>query len=319
MACEVAQVSHGRVRAVEQPQFHQFKRRDIRHQLRAGRIPARAGAGKAVFDHPLAEGFGGDRNRVREPQRSRRLAVGLGGRRHDAVHHGRRKGHVALDPPREVLIDPPGEFPHQGAHHHAVVRQVVAAHHGQRRAMAPARLQTAQQHAGRARRRIRMRKVVHDVRMGDIEPARCRIMAVTLFRHRERDHLRGACGDAVEDQGHLAIATQGLADRGDRLRPGSGGRALEHGIAHALRPKFGDHARTPETDAADSPARIRGQHRLGKHGLMGAMKVAQSQMDDADVPIHGCAAPTCRLRRPGRHPGFTSSGRAATARSREYR
>ena len=91
-AREIAEIGHGGMRAVEQPELHQLEGRDVGDE---GRVPLRAALRKAVLDHPVVVDLGDDRPGVLEPGRGGDAgAVGIRRGGHDAVHHGGGEGDV---------------------------------------------------------------------------------------------------------------------------------------------------------------------------------------------------------------------------------
>ncbi|MNY64004.1 hypothetical protein D3C86_2010450 [compost metagenome] len=64
IAGQIAQISQKRVAAVEHPELHFLVWQYVADQLSTGLFPCRASLRKVIFDHPLAEGFAGDSDRI---------------------------------------------------------------------------------------------------------------------------------------------------------------------------------------------------------------------------------------------------------------
>ena len=96
---EETEIRERRVARIEQPQFHRLERSDVRDQFRAHALPRRPTCGKVILDCPLLEWLVYDGSGIVQAQRG--IVVGdiaIGSRRHDPVHHRRRKGNVLRDP-----------------------------------------------------------------------------------------------------------------------------------------------------------------------------------------------------------------------------
>src|SRR5947208_12211344 len=92
------------------------------------------------------------------------------------------------------------EREHETAEHAAIVRKIVAAHDAKRTSFATAaRGQRRDEKAHHAHRFTRMRKIVRNVRMLEIEPARRWIVAIALFRDGKRYDARCRIGQARVD------------------------------------------------------------------------------------------------------------------------
>ncbi len=119
---------------VQQPELHQFVRLDVCDELGSRSFPRRAPLREVVLDDPLEERLGDDRPGLVRAEAPRDLgAVGLRRRRRDPVDHRRGEGDLGLDPVRELRIGLPGEAGHRRAGDGAVVLDVVAGQHGERR------------------------------------------------------------------------------------------------------------------------------------------------------------------------------------------
>ena len=115
-------------------------------------------------------------------------AVGLAGRRRDAIDHGRGKGDLALEECRKFGIDKRGEAHDRGAGLRPVVSEIVAAHHREgceARGAPPS--QRLDDQRGRAARRLWVGEIGGGERMALVEPSRRGVEPIALFRDREAD------------------------------------------------------------------------------------------------------------------------------------
>ena len=299
VAHQPSQIGQCRMRSIEEPQFHQLIGFDVVDELGALAVPGRAAEGEVVLDHPLDEGLRHQRPSVLEPEGLRyRGAVGVGGRRHDAVDHGRGEAHFAGDPFAEVGIDQFGETGDQTAQGVAVGRQVVAGEHGEgRRALGATARETCDQRADRGLRSGERREVVADVGIVLAQPPGRRIVAVALLGDGERDDAHPRVGEPG-DQRRRILRCDDHPGRGAD-HPAVGARSVDRrdGVEPVLRTQRIAGVGRAQGDAEDAPAGIFGEQRVGVDRLMGAMEGADPEMDDAGgdgAPIVGGTADRLR-------------------------
>ncbi len=283
------EVGQSRVAAVQQPQLHFLIRGHVAHEGCPRPLPCRPRPGKGVLDDPLGKRLGHHHGLVLEAQQVQgEVAVLRGGGRHDTVHHRAREGNVLSHPGTQPLslrrIEEIAEIGHQLAQSGPVVREVVAAQHGQRRAgpLAPsleAPHQLADHCAGRAPCGIGLQfgVVTAQPASGGVEP-------VALLCN-GKGHDTGSGGAHPLDQFLCLLAGKyGLADGADHADRsaflGPGHDAVEAVLGQE---RLG-YGRAALGDATDAPGTVRtcGQCILGVYGLMGAVESPETQVDDAN-------------------------------------
>ena len=201
MAAEQPEIGDRGMRAVEQAQLHLLERPDVAHHGDAELFPGRPPGGKLVLDHPLAERLGHHRPGVLDAERLRNpRAVGIGRRRHDAVDHARRAGHVLGDMAGKRRIAKRGELDEQAVQRRAIGGKVVAGKDREgRRSRSAAARQRLDEKAVRGLRLARRRKVGDDARMRRVEVAG-RVAQIGLFGDRQRDDPDARIGERVEQR-----------------------------------------------------------------------------------------------------------------------
>ncbi len=120
-------------------------------------------------------------------------AVFRGRGRHDAVEHGRGAGDLGGNVAAEIAVSNLGQARKHSVHGAAVRWEIVASEHREgRHARGAAAGKRLEKKARSGARLVRRLDGVADIGMRLIEPAGRRIVAIALFRHRERDdaHVR---------------------------------------------------------------------------------------------------------------------------------
>nr|WP_255676108.1 hypothetical protein [Pseudonocardia sp. ICBG1142] len=291
---QCAEVGQQRVGAVEQPQLEQLVAGDVVGEHRArdtatGRLPGRAARGEPVLQRPHAERLGGDRDGVVDTGEAGGGGPGgVRGRGDDPVHHAVREGHpgqiggelLALGLGHGV-----GEPVHQPGGGVAVAEQVVAAQHGDgsRAGAGPVQQPTGDQ-ADRGARSGVTAQVGADTGVVEVEPAGDRVERVAVLGHRERDDPGAGGGQRGQHRVRLPGGDPhpGVHGRDDGALPRRGD--LDDGVAQVL----GDHGvgdgGAARRHAQDPPGPVgRVERGGGVHGLVGAVEVGQSEVDDSGV------------------------------------
>ncbi len=213
---EPPEVGQRLVAADEQAQLRRLIGGDVGHELPARLVERRTAVGEVVFDHPPEEGFTHDGPRVPQADELGHVLDVLR-RRHggDAIDH--RAGE------RDVLTDPGGEFGvgelcerhHHGAGEVAVARDVVAAHHPERRLPTAGTQTQGRGEEGEHRRGRRPWQQVRDhVRGRRVEPTGGGVDVVAAFGDRERHDPRlGRAVGVLDEQGvELDLGLEHLLD-----------------------------------------------------------------------------------------------------------
>ncbi len=289
MPGEIAEIGERAVGAVQHPQLHVLVGRDVIDHLRPYRPPIGPVADEAVLDHPLPERFvdhGGFV--VKAGQRlDPRDVFGLG-RGRDPVDHRRREPALCGDPVGKAGIDLARQRHHDTAHDRAVGGEVVAGEHGEgRKPGGAAHLQRAHQEA---RRRDRQRRgdVVDNIRVGMVECAGGRFVAIALLGHREADDPGGRIGHQRQHRARVFARDQHLAHH---LHPAGHvalGPELERDVGPALRRQRVAHMGRLQRHAGDAPVAPRGIGR-GGDGLLGVDRAVrpeegtEAKVDDAST------------------------------------
>ena len=222
VAAQEAQVGERQVAAVEQADLHLLVGRDVVGELHADLFPGRAPSAEMIFQHPLHEGFADHRPGVFHAVPLGQLAaVGGAGHRGDAVDHGVGKADVRRDPARQPRVEPFGEGQQRLARHLAVVREVVAGHHGERRhACVAAPPQSLAEKAEDPARGPRVGQVVaHQRQLGE-ELAAAIVDAVAAFGDGQRDDADGRLGKLFQQRLGAVLGEQHAADGADHANLG---------------------------------------------------------------------------------------------------
>ena len=120
--------------AVQDADLHRLIGVDMRGEGDADLFQRRTASGEMILQHPLAEGFAGDGNRIGgQPELRRDGAFAGAGGGGDAVDHAIREGDRGLDPGGECGVRQPGKADDGVAGDDAIAGQVVAGHHGKGR------------------------------------------------------------------------------------------------------------------------------------------------------------------------------------------
>ena len=181
-----------------------------------------------------------------------------------------------------MLFDPGGERgiallrkQHGGAAQQAaVVGQVVAAEHGERcAAVLPACIQAGDQVADRAARCLRMRKVMHDIGVAEVQRIACQ--AIAFFGDGESDQAHCRIGEAGE-HGRLLIA--GAEHFGDGTDHAQLWLCIEQckRVQAVLRAQRIAHLRVVQRHRADGPGGVVGEQVIDVDGLVRAMEGASA-------------------------------------------
>ncbi len=175
------------------------------------------------------------------------------------------------------------EVGHEVAQHPAVVGQVVAAEHRDRAAVLPAAVLEASHELGHDGARAAVREVGGDVGVAEGQAVGGRVVVIALFGHGQRDHAGGRRRDAVQDRAGIGPSPVQLADGADHPQALARAVALGQGVQPVLGGELLHDCGAALADAADPPVTARGRDRvLGVHRLVGAVKRADAEVDDAD-------------------------------------
>ncbi len=184
-----AEIRKRGVAGVQKAQLHRLEGRDVGDELRAGVFPRRARRSEAVLDHPLPVRLGHDRRRV-----DRTPAVARPRRCPPSVVAGTMRSTIVDGNATCAAIHPASVGSRacaNAATMPSTMRPLCGRLSQQTTVIAPElaaspRGEAGDDHAGRARRRVRMREVMHDVGMREVELSRRRIVAIALFRDGQR-------------------------------------------------------------------------------------------------------------------------------------
>ena len=210
-------------------------------------------------------------------------AVGVGGLRHDPVHHRRREGDLGFDPFGEIARSQGGELRHDPPDGMAVGGEIVAGQHGEGgSARNPPARQRGHEESDRRARRVRILQVMNDVGMTLVEIAGLRRVAVALLGDRQRDDARGRIGHARDQRGGFLGGDFACENRADD--PVLGARAGTNGdrVEAILRGEGIARIRTAQAGADDSPIRgATGEEVVDHDRLVRPVERADSEMNDA--------------------------------------
>src|SRR5438132_3510820 len=272
--------------AVEQAELHRLERRDVANELRACALPGGPPRDEVILDRPLPERLVHDRRRIVQPEHGIVLGdVGVGRRRYDTVDHGRGKARVVLDPTGERRIARLSECDDQAVHECPVVRKVVAAYDREGTfAGTPSRVESRHDQADRALRALRLREIVPDAGMREVELAGRWIVAIAPFGNGERDDPRAGRGEARTHRVTLVAQEQHLAHAADHAAADAAWTLFDGRVEAILRRKPVANIRRAQAHAADPPGGgFQRQRIVAVNSGLRAMEGADAEMNDADV------------------------------------
>ena len=288
VALQKAQVGEGQVAAVEQLDLHFFIGRDVVGELHADLFPGRAAGDELVFHHPLQKRLAHHRPGIVDAVALEQLlTVGGAGHRGDAVDHGIGEADVAVDPAGQVVVLQVGEGQQGLAGDVAVVREVVAGHHGEGAAAGlAAAAQGFAEEAEHALRGLRVGQVVLDLRQVGAEFAGAVVDAVAAFSDGQRDDADVGFGKLGQQRFGAVLGQQHAVDRGDHADLGVGlVTQFKQGVEVVLRGQGIAHGAVfaAQAGAADGPVEAFAQvHQgVGVGGLVGAVEAADADVHDA--------------------------------------
>ena len=269
--------------AVEHPQLHALVRLDVAHHFGADVLEWRPAGGELVLDHPLSEGFGHYRpGVVKAGEPADHLAIAVRGCRNDAVDHGRGEGDVRPHVLAQLGRVQFGQTADDARHRLAVGRKIDAAHHRERRrAVLPAPLDRRHDEARRADRALGLCEVVDDIRVPLVQQPGSGVVAIALFRARQRHAPGRRVRHEVEQPGTLAVGIEDADDRTDHFASGPGGIAHGDGVEPVLRRQRILGVGPPKAGANDRPFRRLAEEVLDVDRHVPAMEGADPQMHDA--------------------------------------
>ena len=281
MALRETEIGERGVGAIEHPQLGGFMLTHIGYQLRAADFPARARSGKAILDHPLAEGFGDDGGGVLHADGvGDLLAVGIGDGGHDAIDHGGGARAFAAEPGGEAGIDAIEIGVEQARQDRAIFREIIAA--DQRQARDAGRASTRQpggEEAVDAAGGCALDQFRFE--LGQIKLA-SRCAAIALFRHGEADDVRAAAGQRRDDGGGIARRDDHALHCADQAGMRAAAAAFRHSEQAVLRFHLIRDIARSQRYAGDAPIAVARRHGIvGIDRLMRAVKSADAEMDDA--------------------------------------
>ena len=270
---------------IQDADLHHLVSMDIGGEGRADAVPIGTACAKRILDHPLAEILVRHGGGIGDADLAGQRQFGGAGGGHDAIDHGIGKGAVGVDPIGEVGVGEPRKSRHHLPQDRAIAPQVVARKARER--PLPRRPPEPQRRDHRAKSgagAARMGHVMGDVGMGCIE-APGGIDEIAALGHGQGHDADRGIGHGG-DEGGVALCDGEIVDH----RPGHFGAAAlgrqfdERGHA-ILRQEPVAHARVIGADACAKDGPILRQTLLhqavGIPGLMGAVKIAQPDMDDA--------------------------------------
>src|ERR1700720_2750234 len=129
-----------------------------------------------------------------------------------------------------------------------------------------------------------MRKVVHDIRMPEIELPSRRVVTIALFGNRQRHDPGLGRGQSRLDLFALIAQKQNLANAADDSTAYAGRAFFHRGIYAALRPEPVANIRGAQAPAANAPvALIEGECIVAKYCRLRPVKCTDAEMNDADA------------------------------------
>ena len=247
--------------AVEQFDLHFFIGRDVIGELHAHRFPGGAAVAELVLQHPLNKRFTHHRPGIVDAQLVVQLqTVGVAGHGRNAVDHCIGEADVGGDPVVQVRVAQCGEGQQGFTGHVAVMRQVIARHHGKGRGVVGAALgEGGTQHAKHRARCVRLGQVLLNLRQLSHKLAGAVVDAVATFGDGQRDDADVRAGQFVDHRLNVVFGQQHVADRADdaALRVVAVAQ-FEQGIEVVLACQVVTHFAVfgAQADAADAPVQI---------------------------------------------------------------
>lgn len=274
--------------AVEQAELHELVGRDVGDELGADILPGGAAAGEAVLDDPLGEGFGENGPGIDHAGGVAEFGgVGRGGDGGNAVDHRAGEADLAFDPAGEGLVLHGGQGEDGVAEDGAVVLDVVAGEQGGGGLPGvPAAAEGFDDDADGAGGGVGGGEVALDERVVGVEALGGAVETVAVFGDGEADDAdRRVLGGAEEVGGGVA-GEDGAGEGADHRAGFAGGVAFDQGVEGVLGSQGVVHPGVggEEAGAEDAPL---GGGSVGLHevvgvaGHVGAVEVAEAEMDDA--------------------------------------
>ena len=269
--------------AVEHAQLHRFKRGHIPDERRAGLIPGRAAAGKAILDHPLGERLGDHRPKIVEAHCiAQALPIVIRRCRNDTVDHCVGTENFVAHEAAEI-----GRYEFAVAGQQAVQRaaiggKVVAAQHrkGPRANLAATGDSGGEKAEGGARR-LGMGEVVPDIRIAFVQRPGGRIVMIAFLRHGQADDCDRWPAKRFDERRRVLRGDENVlqaADDTQRLRLCPQVERVEVVLRLQCVARIG----TAQARTDDAPAQVAAcQHVIRIDRLMCAMKRADAEMHDA--------------------------------------
>ena len=292
IARQITQIGQRRMGSVEHAELHGFERQDIGHQLRAEPAPIGATEREMILDHPLGKRLGHDRPSIHDPRFGQNGPIGIGGRGHDPVNHGRGKCHLLRDGVGQGRIAQLRKTAQHFGDRMAIGGQIVAGQHGKRlQALGIAMAQPRHQKADGRTRRLGMGQIMDNIGMRLVQFTGGRIMAIALFRHGQRDDFDILMRHGGNEGLRIFGGHKRVLDGTDHLIMRGIGPAHRNSIEPVLRSQRIARVGRAQACPDNAPAEIAGgQNLFGINGLMGAVERAQAQMHNAAA--HLCAVIT---------------------------
>jgi hypothetical protein len=265
----------------------------------AGLFPVGPSVGKPVFDDPLPERLGNHRPRVADAELPGHHApVFVGGGGGDAVHHAVGEGAVVRQPPGEHRISAPGKGEDRLSGDVAVVLQIIARQHGERRnpTLAPA-VERFRQVAETSSRPVRVLQIVLYVGVPVLEFPSPPVHPVTAFGDRQRDDPALGVRHSGKHRFRVVGSVQIIEDGADHAGVAGDSVRFDDRVETILRFQCSPHGAVlgKQSHAANPPSRAAPplQEIVEVDGLVGAMEPA-----DADVHnmLRTVPAVVCRHR-----------------------
>ena len=191
---------------------------------------------------------------------------------------------MVLDPARKRRIAFRGKRQHEAPKQRAVVRQIVAAEDRETLRGGPAaRVERRNDQSHRAQWSRGIGKIVHDIRMREVEPAARRVVTVALLGHGQGDDVGRRCVQSRGNAVAVRAEEQDFAHAADDAPAQTFRALLDAGVQPILRRKSVAHVRRAQAHPTDAPGPLHPrQGIIGVDGRLRAMKRADAEMDDAD-------------------------------------
>ena len=158
-------------------------------------------------------------------------------------------------------------------------------------------MQSRRKHTEHADRLIGVQQIVCNVRVIPQRFARAHVGAVTLFGDSQRYDFCLRASDARDHRRHPLGREQHLAHAADCSPRITRLRHATHRVQAVLRRELVAHRRRFEAYATDAPIAARMRHRrVGVHRLMGAVKCADAEVNDADAYLCGIVGGALNIR-----------------------